>query len=277
MVRQRRMTALPHVSAACLAAAIALVPATGRAWMPQTHRRIAADALELLPPAQREILRPSAGRLAEGSTFPDTIVVGGEHHLWCPDSPCGDAPDWIAREYARLLADFRERRASDPLALLLAVLVPAGCSSSSSADPLGLDPELDADLGFRLGAIGHYLADLAVPYHTVPYALPWKERHLAFEDEAEARLAELTASFDGRRDDVGADPAGYAIGLAEASRRALPVVDDPRIDHRSARYRDAVDRCYARAVNAVADLWSSILARLAPPAPGGRVRAPVRR
>jgi len=278
-VSDRGPTSAPAAAALLLAGALALAPSPAAAWMPETHRRIAADALELLPAAQRERLRPFAADLADGSTYPDTIVVGGEHHLWCPDSDCGDAPAWIAAEYARLLADFRGTTAGGVLAAMLAVLVPAGCSSGGGADPLGLDPELDANLGFRLGALGHYLADLAVPYHTVPYEPPWKERHLAFEEEVEERVGTLAAAFDGRRDDVGADPAGYAVGLAEASRRELPLVDDPRIGHGSPRYRDAVDRCYARAANAVADLWSSLLSRLPAPATaaGGRDRRAVRR
>lgn len=39
-------------------------------------------------------------------------------------------------------------------------------------------------------------------------------------------------------------------------------MDDPAVAHDSGPYRAAVDRSYSRAVNAVADLWYSLLLRV---------------
>lgn len=227
--------------------------------MPDTHRRIAADAAALLPSSLRARLG-SLADLQEGSTYPDTIVVGSEHHLYCIETDCGDAPATVAAEFREIVEDFRAVGALDVLAAAAAALFPAGCSAKR--DDTGLDPALAGNLAFRLGAIAHYLADMSVPYHTLPYEEPVKTRHLAFEDEVDALLPGLAAAWDGRLDDIGGDPAGATVASARAARGELAIVDDPAIDHASAAYRDAVARCYGRAVNAVADLWYSLLLRL---------------
>lgn len=242
--------------AAALAAALAAPPAA--AWMPETHRRIAADAAALLPaPLQARL--GSLADLREGAVYPDTILVGGEHHLYCIETYCGDAPETVAAEYRELLEDFRRAGPLDLLAAAAAALFPAGCSAKR--DDTGLDPARAGNLAFRCGAATHYLADLSVPYHTLPYVEPVKTRHLAFENEVDALLPGLAAEGDGL-DDLGGDPAGAAIASARAARAELALVDDPAVDHASAAYRDAIARCYGRAVNAVADLLYSVLIRL---------------
>lgn len=247
-----------YAAIAILAIAQILSPSPAAAWLSGTHERIATDALALLPPPMRASLEPSLGELREGSVRPDFISGDGGHHMYCLETACGDAPDHLSEQYAKLLTDFR--RASWPSYLFsgIALLFPAGCSPGSNT----AGPDGGGTLAFRLGMLAHYIADISVPYHTIPYVEPAKSRHFLFELEADNRLGQVNPAFDGRNDDIGPALREYAIGLAREARTDLAVVDDPAESHNSARYRAAVDRSYARAVNAVADLWFAALSRV---------------
>lgn len=240
-----------------LAALATLAPSPASAWTSGTHERIAAAALAALPPPMRSFLEPSLGDLRAGSVRPDFIAGDDAHHLYCLEDSCGDAPDHLAAQYERLLADFRRPGRRGPLLSTIALLFPAGCSSPGAAGPDGT-----GTLAFRLGVLAHYLADVCVPYHTVPYVEPAKSRHLRFELEVEGNFDRVALALDGRTDDIGPTLREYAIGLARAARTDLAVVDDPAESHGSDRYRAAVDSSCSCAVNAVADLWFAVLTRV---------------
>jgi hypothetical protein len=201
----------------------------------------------------RDRLRPALADLETGAVYPDLILTDFDHHAYCLETWCGDAPDTIAREYAEILADFRPRPFWHGALAALASPFPAGCSPRRS--PTGIVEEKRYNLAFRLGVISHYAADVNVPYHTVPYVEPLKTRHLA-------NLDRLAAAPDGRTDDLAADLRSFAIGQAHAAREDLATVDQPSLSHDSPRYWSAVDRSYSRAVNAVADIWYTILTRV---------------
>lgn len=253
-----RAALLSAALACALVCALACAPTPAAAWSLATHRRIVADAAALLPQPMRDRLGQLAD-LQSGTLYPDSINTGREHHIYCPDGSCGDAPATVAGGFRAIVADFRSTGLLDILAAIPAALLPAGCSSRADADP---DPIRDGNLAFRLGVVAHYLADVNVPYHTIPYTAPAQIRHPFFENEFDVRFSDVTATFDGRFDDVGGDPAAATAACAGAAHEVLPFVDDPGTDHASARYRDTVAGCYGRAVNAVADLWYSVLLRL---------------
>lgn len=233
-------------------AGILLLPAVAGAWMPATHGRIAADAVELLPPPLRDALRPDLAALQRGSVYPDLVLLDFDHHAWCPDADCGDAPDHLAAGFAQLVRDFPRRPPWVRALAALPALVPAGCAPHRA--------EETETLAFRLGILAHYLADVCEPYHAVPYVEPVATRHLAFEREVDLWLPRLHAAFDGANDDIGGQVAAFAIEQARAARADLAAIDVP--GPRTERFAAAVDRSYSRAVNAVADLWYALLVRV---------------
>jgi hypothetical protein len=243
----------PRAAALLAALLLLLLPAGAAGWMPATHGRIAADALEQLPAPLREALRPRLEDLKKGSVYPDVILMDFEHHAWCPASLCGDAPDFVAASFSALLRDEAPRPGWARLLAALPAIVPAGCAPRAAADPT-------ESLAFRLGVISHYLADAGEPYHTVPFVEPVATRHLAFEREVDAGLDRLRPTFDGRHDDVAGRVRSLVVELALEANGELAAIDAR--GPRTPRFQEAVDRAYSRCVNAVADLWYALLTRV---------------
>jgi len=225
-------------------------------WGAATHLRIAREAVGALPSGMSLDLTDAS----EGVLYPDFNLRDLENHRSCPDGSCGAAHEKISSDYTEILSDFQPRTALRMLSWLLLVL-PAGCSQGNGS-PAGPSPEQDSNLSFRLGSVGHYIADINAPYHTIPQEDDIGLEHKKFEQRVDDMIDTIPFRFDGRHTDVGGDVRGFVLKSAGDSFADLQFLTSPAAESDDALFRQVVERRFSRAVNDTVDLWYSILIRI---------------
>jgi hypothetical protein len=236
--------------------AAALVPSPSYGWGAATHLRIAREAFGALPSGMGLDLTD----VSEGVLFPDFNLRDLEYHRSCPDGSCGGAHEIIPFEYTEIISDFQPRTALRMLSWLLLAL-PIGCSQGNSS-PAGPSPEQDSSLSFRLGNVGHYIADINAPYHTIPQEDDIGLEHKKFEQRVDDMIDTIPFRFDGRHTDVGGDVRGFVLKSAGDSFADLQFLTSPAAESDDALFRQVVEKRFSRAVNDTVDLWYSILIRI---------------
>jgi hypothetical protein len=227
------------------------------AWLSSGHRRVAADAVRLLPPLMPAFFRAHPDEVGDAAVDPDywktnatPALRDGEepNHFLDEELLDGAALPALRSSYLELLA--RRHLAVSRVGLLPYAIVEGFerltlCFAEARSRPG--DPGVEAKCRVDAGRLGHYAADLEQPLHTTVDYRGWLARPQASATEGTHYRVDglfISAAFDastalaGLRPETIAEPWQRVLAELAASHALLGRVRAleaqlPRIDERS--------------------------------------------
>ncbi|MBI2569365.1 MAG: hypothetical protein HYV63_20305 [Candidatus Schekmanbacteria bacterium] len=234
---------LPAAIAGSVFAAFAtafVLTTSADAWPEAIHLQIVVDASLLTPPALKGILQDHFDKLREGSIDPDRKLKDFKNHYFYPGGEKGEGP----REIGKLAQEAK--------------------TALDKHQPM-------ADVVYRLGLLGHYIADLYNPLATGEADPNEAKYYGEFLKFTAANLRNFRIRFQGYERDTDLQPAvtARAVASAQFSNRFYGNVKESFTRREGGFYTadyfgpqsvpfGVASICYSRAVSDVAKAWYSI-------------------
>lgn len=163
-------------------------------WDRTHHADLAVEAAKRLPPEWRELLLANEEAFRKGALDPDGVTDGSRevHTFFHTYQPANGGGGGLYQVQASL----------------------------HDATMTIRDGKTDEEIAYRMGFMTHFVADLAVPFHTAPAAYG-HEWHLSFEKDAYDHRDQYAISAGEAPHEI-ADVKTYTIHVAEASAALAP-------------------------------------------------------
>ncbi len=227
-----------------------LVLAPGFSWSGNTHRKIAADALSLMPPEFQDRFGPFKKTMMNGAIDPDRLIKDFQNHVYHVHTSRPDtyrtAPDRLQELFDTILGLFhgKEHLPISGKALKAYLKHPPAPRSR------------DEEIAYQLGLLSHYIADLNQPLHTDGAEIDPAEHeyHDLFEREVESQLSKI--SLPPIKPAPVTDIKQRVVEMTKAANEGYRSIGEAyRQGNRIYDLQPLVQKQYAASVQQVMDFW----------------------
>ncbi|HNV68459.1 MAG TPA: helix-hairpin-helix domain-containing protein [Candidatus Ozemobacteraceae bacterium] len=246
---------------------VPLMPALS--WSGNTHRKIAADALSLMPSEFQERFGSYKKTLMNGAVDPDRLIKDFQNHVYHVHTTRPDvwqvAPDRL-QELFQTITDLLHGKERLPV---------SGKALKAYLKRSTTELSRDEEIAYQLGLLSHYVADLNQPLHTDGADIDpvENEYHDLFERDVENQLSQISL-LPIRANPVSDLRQRTAEMAKEANSGYRAIGEAYRQGNRAYDLTDLLQKQYSASVQQVIDFWLGVFAFASSPLSTALTRAP---